>query len=413
MGSLKRRKLTWWIRYYANGKLHEESAHTRDRKTAIGLLKIREGEIEKGVPLTAAQSRITFSEAAQDLIDDYTANRRSSLDEVERRIRLHLASFFTARRRLVNITTSDIRRYVKNRQAARTSSRGAYTLKLPSGGTRHVPEQERSIAGVSNGEINRELTTLKRMFSLAHQAGKIQAKPHIPMLKERNTRTGFLEVDQLNGVMKQLPAELRPVVEFAYITGWRTESEVLPIQWRQVDFKAGEIRLDPHTTKNDDGRVFPMTDDLRALLTAQQKACQRLKKAGHIVPHVFFRMCAKSRGGVKEPRPIKTFIKAWKVACERAGHPGRIPHDMRRSAVRNMVRRGVPERVAMQLTGHKTRSVFERYNIVSHGDLKSAAVQLASLTRHGHFHGHLDQFRPSGETKSSKSLRKFGGAARI
>ena len=90
----------------------------------------------------------------------------------------------------------------------------------------------------------------------------------------------------------------------------------------------------------------------------------RLKKAGQIVPWVFFRMVADGRGGEKHPKPIRAFNKAWKAACIAAGCPGRIPHDLRRTAVRNMVRRGVPERVAMQLTGHKTRSVFERYNIV-------------------------------------------------
>jgi integrase len=108
----------------------------------------------------------------------------------------------------------------------------------------------------------------------------------------------------------------------------------------------------------------------------------RLKQAGQIVPWVFFRMVAERRGGLKHPRQIRAFTKAWKAACIAAGCPGRIPHDLRRTAVRNMVRRGVPERVAMKLTGHKTRSVFERYNIVSDGDLRTAAEQRQKLVNY-------------------------------
>lgn len=103
---------------------------------------------------------------------------------------------------------------------------------------------------------------------------------------------------------------------------------------------------------------------------------QRLKKAGHIVPQVFFRTVAERRGGEKKPRRIVAFGKAWKAACRAAGCPGRIPHDLRRTAIRRMVRRGIPERVAMMLSGHKKRSVFERYNIVSQGDLHDAARKL-------------------------------------
>ena len=166
------------------------------------------------------------------------------------------------------------------------------------------------------------------------------------------------------------------MITFAYITGWRITDEVLPLEWRQVDFQAGEVRLEPGTTKNKQGRTFPFTDELRSLLEAQQAEHLRLAKAGHLFPQVFFREVAKGRGGQKAPKRITSFYKAWRHACRAAGCPGRILHDFRRTAIRNMIRRGVSERVAMLMCGHKTRSVFERYNIVSNTDLKEAAQKL-------------------------------------
>ena len=139
------------------------------------------------------------------------------------------------------------------------------------------------------------------------------------------------------------------------------------LEWRQVDFPAGELRLDPDTTKNDDGRVFPMTAELRAVLEQQWQVTQALAKTtGRICPWVFHR----------DGKRVKSFQKRWQTASLKAGCPGRIPHDLRRTTLRNLVRAGVPERVAMQLAGHKTRSVFERYNIVSPGDLREAAAKL-------------------------------------
>ncbi len=171
---------------------------------------------------------------------------------------------------------------------------------------------------------------------------------------------------------------LQPVIEFAYITGWRS-GEITGLEWRNVDFKAGEIRFDPGASKNREGRVFPMTSGLRKLLEAQDAERKRLKDAGHIVARVFVRCVRKNRKGKPELRPIGSFKKAWRTACTKAGVPGRLVHDLRRTAIRNLVRAGIPERVAMTMSGHRTRSTFERYNITSGGDLKDAARRLDAV----------------------------------
>lgn len=110
--------------------------------------------------------------------------------------------------------------------------------------------------GAANGTINREWAALKRAYSIAIRATppKIHAKPYIPMLREGNAREGFFERGQFEAMRRHLRPELRGLVNVAYITGWRVPSEVLPLQWRQVDFKGGMVRLDPGTTKNREGR---------------------------------------------------------------------------------------------------------------------------------------------------------------
>lgn len=384
----------YWIKYSRSGKSFNESSGFTREQDAKGLLRKREGDIEAGRPVTPQVGKMSFEEGAADLLADYTANDKKSYAVVERRIRKHLTPFFE-RRRMANITTSDVRAYTVQRQTQNTvlvkKAQEAKVKKFrrpvrqPDGSmavppdryTPAVVEQRRS---ASNAEINRELALLKRMFTLAMQAAKLLYRPHIPMVKENNPRTGFFEREQFESVMAHLPAEIQPVIEFAYITGWRIASEVLPLQWRQVDFSGGEIRLDAGTTKNGDGRVFPFTTGLRALLTAQYAEHERLKKAGQIEPWVFFRMVADYRRGPKKPLPIVSFFKAWKKACTAAGCPGRIPHDLRRTAIRNFVRTGTSETVAMMLSGHKTRSVFDRYNIVSGDDLRAAARRMDAAT---------------------------------
>jgi integrase len=375
-GELILRGKTWYLRYYDNrGRRRQESSGSEKRAEAERTLRQRLKAKDDGLPVGPEVGKVRFTDAAKDLVTDYQITGKRSIKVAQRRIDKHLTPYFGTMR-MVAITTTEIRAFIAKRQKDTVLVRKARRWQSPNGRWQHDHEVRRP---VSNAEINRELTTLKRMFSLAIQAGKLHYKPHIPLLAENNTRTGFFELDQFRSVLAHLPEEIQPIVTFAYVTGWRIASEVLPLEWRHVDFTGGEVRLDPGTTKNGDGRVFIMTDDLRALLEAQHVEHERLKKAGHICPFVFFRLVADERGGEKKPRRVKAFTKAWKNACRAAGCPGRIPHDFRRTAVRNMVRRGVPERVAMQLTGHKTRSVFERYNIVSNGDLHTAASRLSGL----------------------------------
>lgn len=336
----RRQSNVWWLRYYRNGKRHEESSGTTKKTEALRLLRLREGAVAKGEPVTAKVGRVTFDEAAQAVVTDYRVNKKKTLAQVERRIRLHLEPYFGGRR-LSSITKDDAMAYAEHRQKE----------------------------GAANGTINRELTILKRAFNLAVESGKAMHKPTIKMLHEDNIRTGFFERADFEAVRENLPEHLRGLVTFLYLTGVRL-GEALSLQWRQVDREAKSVRLDPGSvTKSRDGRVLPYgaLPELEAVLEAAWKQHQELAKEGTLCPFVFHRQGER----------IGSFYKAWRTACRDAGIPGRIVHDFRRTALRNLVRAGVPEAVAMKISGHKTRSAFERYNIVDERDLEDALGALA------------------------------------
>jgi integrase len=154
----------------------------------------------------------------------------------------------------------------------------------------------------------------------------------------------------------------RPLFVVGYHTGAR-RGELTRVQWPQVDFAANRIRLNPGETKNDEPRTLPMYGEMREWLLMAKEARD-----------LNFPDCLWVF--VENGCRIQTFRKAWTSACDRAGVPGLLFHDLRRSAVRNMVRAGIPEKVAMAISGHKTQSVFQRYNIVSERDPRDAAAKM-------------------------------------
>ena len=168
---------------------------------------------------------------------------------------------------------------------------------------------------------------------------------------------------------------MRPAVTFLSLTGWRL-GEMLALEWRQVDRTARTIRLEPGTTKNAEGRTFPYDGlpALRDVIDERAREAARLKREGRICPFVFHE---DGRPWIEGGRASRAFRPAWMAATKAAGCPGRLVHDFRRTAVRNLVRAGVPEKTAMMLTGHRTRSVFDRYDIVNEADLRGAVARLA------------------------------------
>jgi integrase len=366
----------WYVKYKgADGRMYCESSRCERKEDAKKILRAKESKIDQGVPITPAVGKVTLDEAVEDLSAFYRKKgRAASLKGAERRARLHLAPFFGGKRRLATISSADIDAYVAKRQADSIRTKAARTT-ITEDGTELVEPEKRK--PVSSAQINRELQLLRRLFTLAIRNGRLMTRPSIELLAEAPPRSGFFERDQIDALCAHLPAEVQPIVRFMFITGWRL-SEVLGLEWNRVDFTGrGHVRLASGTTKNGEARLFPMTIELRQLMEARQaaKAAAELETE-QIIPWVFFRLIAEGRGGPLKAHAVKTFTKAWKSACAKAGCPGRIPHDLRRSAIRTFVRRGLGEHTAMALSGHKTSSVFRRYDIVSADDLEDAAAKL-------------------------------------
>jgi integrase len=342
MGHIYQRGSIYWIKYYRHGKSYRESTKSDKKEIARRLLKKREGEIAEGKLPGIYFDEIEFDDLAQDFITDYQMNKKHNLKGAQRSVE-YLKTVFGGKK-AIDVTTDKIKEYTKKR----------------------IEE------GLSYASINRELSALKRIFHLAAQntPPKVNFIPFIPMLKESNIRTGFFEHEQYLAIKNALPDYMRPIITFGYHTGWR-KSEVLKLEWPRVDLRERIVRLNPGETKNEEGRNLYLEDEL--LIELQELFKNRRLDC----PYVF----------QKDGKPIKDFRKAWKSACIEAGffkivkdkqgnetkEPTKIFHDFRRTAIRNMIRSGISERVAMMISGHKTRSVFDRYNIVSDQDLKEAA----------------------------------------
>lgn len=377
---------TCWIQYQdGRGRQVRKSADTENPKVAAKKLRKALGEV--AADILPDNTNLRYEDLRDSLYLDYETNSRKSLrhdkngapylDKISR-----LNDFF-AGYRASDISTDLIRKYIKD-------------------------QQSRELA---NGSINRSLSALRRAFNIARQDGRLRNVPYFPMLKEAQPRQGFFERESYETLSRCLPDYLRLPLALGYFTAMRL-AEIQNLTWDQVDFLNGLISLRAGETKNDGARTIPIIPQLRALLQEQ------FGKRSPACPYVCFRV-DRAGHSVK----LKGFRKAWYSACIRAGlgkmvakvdasgdvinatprgprskpkakmvYQGMIFHDLRRSGVRNLVRAGVSEKLARDLTGHKTSAVFFRYDISSKNDVIEAGKKLANF--------HDEKFRDNSGTIS-------------
>lgn len=385
-GSLIKRKgcRFWYASFYdAAGVQQRVSTKNTVKQKALAELRRLMGDSDRGLP--ASNSKLHYGNLRASLLANYVERGNKSLrtlasgDETIVGLRQldTFCGFVAAENNKPEVPGLPVARL--NTDLARAFAR------------------KRTAEGAGPAMVNRSLQCLRRMFHIAREDGKIQVVPKIRLLREPPARRGFLATEKFDELVAALPSHLRPFITFLYYCGVRS-GEALQIDWSQVDLNRRLIVLHEEQTKSGDPRVIPLPSVVVSMLR------DATPKVGPVFDGTnlrteWARACSAVGLGAMEKRTSKA---GWKWEKYR----GLIVHDLRRSAVRNMRLNGVAENVAMKISGHKTRAVFDRYNIVTTDDVSAAmsAVELgigAKLVQ--------NQARPPRKLKQAKVLQISNG----
>jgi integrase len=349
----------WYAQWYVNGKAVRKSTGKTVKEEALPVLRRFMGDAERGIPL--ADGKLRYATLRQALIDDYVRKGNRSLEQRA-----------DGTETVVGLPQLDAACGYKPAKDGQPEEPGMLVNAITTEWTRKF-SRDRLAADAGPAMVNRSLQCLRRAMKILREDGKLAVVPKIRLHKEPPARSDFLEPQKFGELLAALPSYLRPLIALLYYTGVR-KGEALAIEWDQVDLDRREIRLTDEQTKTGEPRVLPLNSYLVALLK-------------DIEP---------KHGQVFDGTNLRT---EWEKACAATGLGRRVKvekedkypwfqydglrlHDLRRSAVRNLRVLGkVPETVAMKISGHKTRHVFDRYNIVTTDDLHAAAqaVEMAML----------------------------------
>lgn len=326
--------------YYHDGREHRESTRTADEKQARKALRLRLQDVandHRGIQsfLGPSANRVRINDLLDELAQDYRVRGKlsPSITSHLKPIREHFGTT-----RATQLDAKEIDAYIA----------------------------EQLEGGIAPATINRRTQLLSQAYNLALLRGRLTKKPHVRKLPEKNIRQGFFEHDEFTRIIEHLPEYLRDYCHFAYLTGWR-RGECTSLTWEDVDQRTRLIHLRPERSKNGHARKVALEGQLWEIIQRRwnDRAVTRTNGTTTMPRYVFHR----------DAHPIGEFKKSWATACTAAGLGHKLFHDFRRTAVRNMVRAGVPESVAMKISGHRTRAVFDRYNITDERDLRDAMTR--------------------------------------
>lgn len=330
----------WWLAYYFRGEFIREPAGgpdgppVRDAREARRRLRDRINAIRGGRYRGPDEERITVG----DLLDALSTH----LELKGARSTSNASQIATARRyfgldRAVSLTPTRIKRY----------------------------QAEELRAGKAPATINRIVGMVRQAYHLARKEERLTRVPYFPMLSEKgNERTGFVEPEVFEAIAAALPEDLADAARFAYRSGWR-KGQIAQLRWEHVD-RANRLLAVPGTlTKNGKPHTIALEGELLSLIERRwsRREVRRTKRPVYLSPYVFHRGDGKQLGDIR---------KTWAKACAAAGVPKLLFHDLRRSAARNLVRAGVDRDVAQRIIGHRTPSMFTRYNITDAEDQREA-----------------------------------------
>lgn len=344
-GSLFLRGSIWWAVYYSDGQRIQESLRTRDEEEARRRLQKLRKARERGAYLSPRERKVTVAELLDDLMIHLRAKGSPATTTAKVASSLKAVRLELGHLRAATLETTTVERL----------------------------QVQWTAAGTAAATVNRRLERLRQAYRLAARRSppKVKAVPHIPLLRVSNARQGFLSRAEVLALLQALAdADVRDFVEWFWWTGMRPK-EIRSLTWEMFDREGWVLALDPKAAKTGKGRTIPLEGPLRAVFQRRIDA-RRLD-----CPLIFHRT---SRG--KQGRPVKDFRLQWRAALKEAGlAPGLLPYDLRRTAVRNMIRGGTSETVAMKISGHRTRSTFDRYNITTVEDIRAAVGRTAAYVQ--------------------------------
>lgn len=314
----------WWIAPVVNGVQAPQSSKETDYGAALQKLKLLEGKIADGRILTPKADRGLFGALLDAVTTDYEIKKRRSIEDMKRRIKLHLRPAL-GRLRCEQVNSLILNDYIRSRQQASHPA--------------------------ANSSINRELAIIKRAFRLGEIAGVISRKPFIEMLPEDNDRDGYYSPVQFQTVLGHCSGVAVSILWMAYVTGWRFRS-ILRLEWRQVDLKERFVWLNAKDTKNRKAVRWPLVMGLGEILDAQRALTTEVeRRKKQIIPYVFHR----------EGVPVRSIRTMFENARTKAGLPGRRIHDFRGTAIVNLLEAGVDPIRVMNMVGLKSIQMIDHY----------------------------------------------------